>query len=102
MSFSLSSTEVDRSYNLQIANDALTLIYDGFPGFLSLQNAEVPGNAALKDQNLALKWTRTNIKYFGGNPKKITIFGESAGSASVNYHVLSKKSAGRYGKSLVM
>lgn len=67
-----------------------------FAGFLSLQNEEVPGNSGLKDQNAALKWVKGNIRSFGGDPDKVTIFGESAGSASVNYHILSKSSRGNY------
>ncbi|NXK88245.1 CHLE Cholinesterase, partial [Formicarius rufipectus] len=62
-------------------------------GFLALPgNQEAPGNAGLFDQRLALRWVQENIAAFGGNPKSVTIFGESAGSASVNYHILSPKS----------
>ena len=46
----------------------------------------------MKDQLMALQWIKDNIKSFGGDPNKVTIFGESAGAASVGYHMLSKHS----------
>jgi cholinesterase len=54
----------------------------GAIGFLSLKdpNLNVPGNAGLKDQNMALKWVRDNIKNFGGDPKQVTLFGQSVSS----------------------
>lgn len=68
------------------------------PGFLSLEDANVPGNNGLKDQVAALKWVQQNIKRFGGDPNNVTIFGESAGGASVQYHMLSPMSKGMVAK----
>lgn len=55
----------------------------GFLGFFATGSKEVPGNMGMKDQVLALKWIRANIRNFGGNPDKITISGMSAGGFAV-------------------
>ncbi|KAF7996984.1 hypothetical protein HCN44_005261 [Aphidius gifuensis] len=68
----------------------------GALGFLSLDIPEATGNMGLKDQLLALKWVKKNIQKFGGDPKKVTIFGESAGSDSVMLHQLSPASRGLF------
>jgi len=64
-------------------------------GFLSTENDDLPGNYGMKDQVLSLKWVQKNINKFGGDPNKVTIFGESAGSASVGLHLLSPMSKGK-------
>lgn len=60
-------------------------------GFLFFDNArsEVPGNAGMFDQIMALQWIKDNIHHFGGNPENITIFGESAGATSISFHLIS-------------
>uniref|UniRef100_A0A6P7GLK0 Carboxylic ester hydrolase n=1 Tax=Diabrotica virgifera virgifera TaxID=50390 RepID=A0A6P7GLK0_DIAVI len=67
-----------------------------FPGFLSTGDTVIPGNNGLKDQLLALKWVQKNIEHFGGDKTKVTIFGQSAGSASVTYQLMSEKSKGLF------
>ena len=64
-------------------------------GFLSTGDENCPGNNGLKDQTMALRWIQDNIKAFGGNPDRVTIFGESAGGASVTYHMMSPLSKGK-------
>lgn len=75
----------------------------GVLGFLRLNDPtlEVTGNAGLKDQLLALKWVQQNIKFFGGDPNNVTISGTSAGSASVNYHILSPASRGLFHRAIL-
>lgn len=67
-------------------------------GFLCMKDKdlEVPGNAGLKDQRLALKWIQDNIKYFGGDACNVTLMGESAGAASAHLHCVSDGSKGYF------
>lgn len=69
-------------------------------GFLCLDTEEVPGNAGMKDQVLALKWIKNNIEVFGGDPNNITIFGCSAGAGSVSCHLISKLSKNLFNKAI--
>lgn len=56
---------------------------------MTTETAEIPGNAGALDVLLALKWVKRNIKYFGGNPNKITVSGQSSGGAMVSSLLLS-------------
>lgn len=72
----------------------------GVLGFLSLDCKEAPGNMGLKDQVQALKWVQQNIKNFNGDPNNVTIFGISAGGASVEYLVLTPMAKGLFHKAI--
>lgn len=63
-------------------------------GFLSTEDEVIPGNFGLKDQSLALRWVQRNIRHFAGDPSQVTVFGLSAGGASVHYQILSPYSEG--------
>ncbi|KOB73196.1 Alpha-esterase [Operophtera brumata] len=54
------------------------------------------GAEVVLDQVLALKWVRDSIEAFGGDPSRVTIFGESAGAVSVHLHMLSPASKGLF------
>ncbi|XP_007101543.2 bile salt-activated lipase [Physeter macrocephalus] len=63
-------------------------------GFLSTGDSNLPGNYGLRDQHMAIAWVKRNIAAFGGDPDNITIFGESAGGASVSLQTLSPYNKG--------
>ncbi|KAJ5396967.1 hypothetical protein N7509_005080 [Penicillium cosmopolitanum] len=84
------STIVDNSYRIGKPFIAVTLNYRlSAWGFISSSQVSDTGNTnlGLRDQRLALQWIRENIAAFGGDPDKVTIWGESAGGMSVGYHL---------------
>uniref|UniRef100_A0A8C5YNM1 Carboxylic ester hydrolase n=1 Tax=Marmota marmota marmota TaxID=9994 RepID=A0A8C5YNM1_MARMA len=68
----------------------------GVLGFFSTGDQHATGNWGYLDQVAALRWVQQNITHFGGNPDKVTIFGQSAGGTSVSSLVVSPMSQGLF------
>ncbi len=71
-----------------------------FPALSREHPEELKGNYAYMDQVAAFKWVQQNIVAFGGDPKNVTIFGESAGGVSVHTHLTSPLSRGLFQKAI--
>lgn len=73
-------------------------------GFLSVKDPalEIPGNAGLKDQVLALRWVKQFIRYFNGDSENVTLAGNSAGSGSTHYLTATEQAKGLFHKAICM
>ena len=69
-------------------------------GFLCLNTDEAGGNMGMLDMVVALEWVHQYIDYFGGDSSQITIFGESAGGASIGHLLLSKETRGLFARGI--
>ena len=58
-------------------------------GFMCLDSENAMGNMGMLDQVMGLRWVEKYIHLFGGDKDRVTIFGESAGSASVSHLLIS-------------
>ncbi|XP_050024748.1 acetylcholinesterase-like [Dermacentor andersoni] len=74
----------------------------GILGFMNVYSPEAPGNVGLLDQNMALKWVQRNIGHFGGDPERVTLFGEGAGSVSVHAQIMSPLSRRIFKRAVLM
>ncbi len=102
------------AYDGQLLSEAtgavvVTLNYRLGPfGFLALpelksEDAGHPSTGAygLEDQRAALQWVKENIDSFGGDPGRVTLFGESAGGISTCMHLVSPKSKGLFQRAII-
>ena len=55
----------------------------GVLGYQPIRDRGIPANLGLMDQIAALTWIQENVSYFGGDPKQVCVFGESAGADSI-------------------
>jgi len=75
--------------------------YFAHPALTKDAGAEPTGDFGLMDQIAALKWVQRNIAAFGGDPKNVTVFGESAGGMSVLALLATPSAKGLYAKAIV-
>ena len=91
--------EVLASHGVVVVNVNYRLGVFGFfahPGLTKESPHHASGNYGLTDQIMALRWVQENIAKFGGDPKNVTIFGESAGAGDVNALIASPLTKGLF------
>ena len=85
--------------NYLLENDVILVTFNfrlGALGFLATSDKAATGNYGLLDQIEALKWVQKNIEKFGGDPNKVTIFGEDSGAASATILAMSPLASGLF------
>ena len=71
----------------------------GFEGFAQIEGA--PANRGLLDQVAALEWVRDNVAAFGGDPERVTVFGQSAGAGSIAALLAMPRASGLFARAVV-
>ena len=85
------------SFNYRLGNFG----FFAFPALDRQRAAGLRGDYAFMDQIMALQWVRRNVASFGGDPRNVTIFGESAGGVSVNALLMSPLARGLFAKAII-
>jgi para-nitrobenzyl esterase len=106
--YTMGSGDIYDGSTLARAGDVVvvTLNYRlGVLGWLALDHLDSSlagsGNNGIRDQILALRWVRDNIRSFGGDPDNVTIFGESAGGGSIGALLGAPEADGLYHKAII-
>ncbi|KAL9970952.1 hypothetical protein ACROYT_G023418 [Oculina patagonica] len=102
--FSYGTSSVYPGGVLATFNDVIVVSINyrlGVLGFLNIPGTEYKGNYGMLDQVQALKWVQANIASFGGDPNRVTLFGESAGGMSVSLHLISPLSKGLFHRAIM-
>ncbi|KAL1394602.1 hypothetical protein pipiens_011839 [Culex pipiens pipiens] len=100
-SFIVGSAQVNMNSGVDLLIDSGVLVVSinyrlGVLGFLRYPEFNITGNFGLKDQRTALRWIQKYIKYFGGDPQRVTLMGHSAGGGSVTFHLYADSSRGLF------
>jgi len=84
-----------KHHNVMVVSTNYRLEALGFLAHDALQREDPnrsTGNMALLDQRAVLRWVQNNAQAFGGDPNRVTIFGQSAGAFSISWHLAAEES----------
>ncbi|XP_031829887.2 esterase FE4 [Nomia melanderi] len=99
---SSNSTELSPEYLMDQNVILVTVNYRvNIMGFFSMENKIAPGNYGLKDVVMALRWVQENIDVFQGDPKSVTLWGESAGASVTHVLAYSRKTEGLFHRCII-
>ena len=104
-SFSHGASDAYVADTLAVNGDVIVVTFNyrlSIFGFLTTEDGNARGNYALSDQHLAIKWVHEHIEGFGGDPNKVTLFGQSVGGASVIIQSLYKGNDGLFQRGIAM
>ncbi|KAH6938639.1 hypothetical protein HPB50_011219 [Hyalomma asiaticum] len=94
--------EIKPGYDFGSRNIFVVVNYRlGVFGFLSTEDENGRGNMGLWDQQMALRFVKSNIASFGGIPEKITLMGFGAGAMSVSFHILNAASSALFSRAIM-